>query len=57
MSKQGEYTIPSEAEVREYFQRSHYINIAYLEEGEAVPGINYLGPMYPMWAKEVDGDD
>ncbi len=39
--------VPSEEEVREYFQRGYYIRPKRNEEGDQVAGIDYLGPILP----------
>ena len=43
-------SIPSEAEVRESFQRTTYVRPTSDHSGGVLPHINNDGPIYPCWA-------
>ena len=49
--------VPSEAEVREMFQRAYYVTPGSDGEGNPTnPRLDTLGPAYPTWAQKRDAN-
>lgn len=55
--KQKLMTMPTEAEVREYFQKIFYVNPTTDDEGTPMSAkLDLAGPIYPGWAATRDAN-